>query len=1260
MRIIHSFYFFLLAVAAFSETAPTKKIEIQKHSYLSRARAYPEAVVNEQRARFLAKNRAALIQEVKGALRYVKDPAQAEELQLRLANLYIEEFKYQNGKGTDAKAYLQKGQGILKDLARKTPPCLRKDEVLFQLAQGYLELGQNEQAEALFSELTREFKQSPYLDEAFLQLGDAAFEKGQFSQSLSYFEKITSHSNSPLWLYAHYKSGWATYNLNQLDLTLKHFKTVIEQEGIESAPQHSLALKKEAIRDLCLPLAELKKYEEGVQFYEGQGDPFHRTGVECLASLAQERGDAVQAISLYRSLLNLDTQHRRNPSYSLSIVDIHRKQNKLVQAFSTLEESLSNYLGDSTWKEIFSSDPAFMEELKSQYESTTRQMGLESHSTAQKTKNPQLYQQARAFYDLYLKYFPHSTEAPNIYYYQAEIFYKEKNFSAATSAYTQVFNSLHASPKLKQEALDDALLAISQEVNIERKRAGLSELSEKTHEKRAARQEDTIQPFLEAEDTFLKLADKYVETFPKDSKTPQILFQANYLRYLHHQNKSAYTGFWQIVQNHPKHETARYASLLILDILNQKQDYTNMISACTKLRMIPELQSGKRQSEIGDILRKAELKQIASVEASGHFQEAGKLYLSYLEKYGSEDPVLAEKALYNASICFSKSSQSLDSLKIQEQFLKKYPSSTFRKDMLLQVAKSYEAMAEFGQAANYFSIFQKEYPSTPQSAEALRLSGLYFWGNGNPESAETSMLKLINSYPQLREAAEKDLLDLYSSEGWSDKQFDYLVKGRSLKGVSFSKYLDLTIQLAELQERKFNKPATALWAEAESLVEKYRSVIQSNPQGPELVGRILLRKVAKKEMEFSSIRLQLPQSVLERSLEHKLKLLKELERDFSEISTLGGDAGLASLHHISKDYLALSQDLDTAPIPNELSGEQIDIYRKEISNQMIGPFKEKALSFAKQCIEKGQELSLFSSWISQCRHIASQVNPEQFPKTAIFSLPPYYLALPSGSSILQSTPFFKEALKDRAFVENDVTARLVSLQPLSEYRKQKLMESTSSEQPQTQEEYLAFFNALRISRPSDAIHKIKQHLKTKSQDPSFHQLLALAYLDNGDIERAKITWLSLLARGFKDPGVYNNLAVVEALRGNVKSALNLFSDASEKGCHEAKINQGFIALTFGNGFLAKSLFEKTLDSSNDELARMGLAISKIQNDDIENGKDELEELQKQFPNNPLVYQQRLALSGKGTEKPEILHSEREVSSKTVKTIYDQSSLPELE
>ncbi|MFM8269795.1 MAG: tetratricopeptide repeat protein [Pseudomonadota bacterium] len=1199
MKIILSLIFLGVTAIAFSDSRTPKKFNM------------------DQRAQFLTRNRAHLIEEIKNALRIVKSEDQTAELRLRLANLFLEEFKDQNSKGADAKSYLQKAHGILKDLA-KSPSFPRRDEVLFQLAQSYLELSQPDRANDLFVQLVTQFQTSPFSEEAYLQLGEAAFDKGQFAKSIIYFEKLTSNPQSSLWQYAHYKSGWANYNLNQLSKTLFHFRAIVEQDSGASS-QSSIALKKEAIQDLCLPLAESKQYDEGVQFYSEQGETFYRSGVECLASMAREKGDLKQALSLYGTLLRLDFQHQKNPSYHLSIVNIFRNRNQFAEAFAGLEEASSLYLGDSTWKEIFSSNPVYFKEVSDEIEGAVRGMGLECHSTAQKTKNLGLYEQARSFHELYLKYFPQSPNAPQIEFYLAEIYFKTKHFSQAAKAYAQVFQNNRASLNLRKESLEYAVLASSKEVNFESK----------------------ISDFSENDEFFVKLSEQYAENFPKDSKTPQFLFKSNHIKYLRQQSKRAYLGFWHLVQHYPKSESAPRAALLLLDILKQKEDYKNLVAACKAIKRIPELKSQKFISEVGDILRKSELKQIALLEETGDFQMTGKAYLTYIQEYGSEDSSLHEKALYNATVCFLKSNDSTETLRTQELFLKLFPSSTFRKDMLLQVAKSYEAMAELGKAAHAFSTFQREYPGSPQSKEALRLAGLYFWGDGRPEIAETTMLKLMQTYPEFRNSAEKDLIDLYTSERWFEKQFDYLLKARTVKGISFAHYVELTLQLADLQEQHFQKPAFSLWNEAEGVIEKHREMIQSSSTGPDLIGRVLLRKTLRKEADFESIRLILPQAALEKSLAQKLRLLKELENDFSEIARLGGDYGLAAFFYTSQAYLNLFQEIDSAPIPAELSAEQSELYRQELSTKMTTPLREMASNYAKQCLEKSREMSVFSPWASKCGQITSQLNPDLYPQISTVSLPPYLLAMDKGNShYFLSSPLFKEALKDGAFSGKESGVRLISLQSLGDYRQQPSEHNLDDESRETREQDISYFNSLRLKHPAEAISKLKHHLRTKNQDPVFHQLLAMAYLDNGDWVRAKITWLALIARGILDPGIYNNLGVLEAVRGNAKSAMGFFEEAKEKGSREALMNQGFIALIWGNGYLARSLFEKSLEESNHEIARMGLAIAKIQSNDLENGKAELDELQKQFPGHPLIYQQRLAL----TKEPQ----------------RNQSSLPELE
>lgn len=1177
MNLLSAVVFLSICTLGLSETGPSSKIKVQKRSFLSAQRSLSGDELLGQRSRFLNKNRSELIIELRGVLKTLKDPVQVQELELRLANLYIEEFKSQSEKGQGGDSYLRKAQGILSGLAKRTPPCSRPDEVLFLLAQTFIELHETTRALELFNELTRAFPSSPYLEEAYLQLGDGAFEKGDFIPALSYFEKLTKNPQSSLYLYAHYKSGWADFNLKRLDSSVNHFKTIIEQDDLES---RSLALKKEAVRDLCYPIAELKQFDEGLRFYSQQEPMFFRLGVECLASAANNQGETAHAVKLYQALLDIDSHHKENPTYSLSILEAERKMGKPQQLILSLTESLDHYQGNSTWKEIFSSDPVFFKEVTARFEAFTRTSSLELHSLAQKTKNPVLYEHAKLFYELYLKHF-FSLDAPKIQFYLAEIYFKQNKFKDAALAYSTIFDQSQVGPEMKEQALEYAVLASSKDLDLEMKKGESEALSQ-------------------AEMAFLKLADQFTTAFPKNPQTPDISFRSNHLQYSRGDHKTAYVGFWNIVDKYPHHAVATKASKLILDILNKRSDYPNLIAACKKLRSLSFVKSTPLFNEIGGVLRKAELKQIALLEESEEFLKAGKEYLKYVDTYGSEDSALLEKALYNAGICFYKAHQLSEALKTQERFLKAYPSSPFRKELLLQVAKAYEAMAELGQAAHYFSLFQAENPGHKDSPEALRLAGLYFWANSDLQIAEKTMLRAMQTYPSLHERLERDLLELYSSEGWWEKQNTYLIGARLTRGISFSHYLELTLELIEIQERHLNKNTASLWSDAEKTVEKYRNAIQSNSKGPELIGRVLLNKAFRKQKEFDSIRLLSAESVLEKNLAKKIKLLNELEHDLAEVVSLGGESGLAALYSITQSHLSLSAEIESAPIPRELSGEQLDIYRDELFKQMVTPLNKKALAFVNQCIEKDQEFALLSEWGLKCRETAYSLQSEPTAKTQRLSLPPYYLSwvIPPSTEesqnlrFIQSSPLFKGGAEERReYLASEVDGEIV----------------------QDQKGYLATFNALRFSNPNRAIQRIKQHLKNKDQDPLFHHLLAFSYVDNGELIKAKITWLSLLARGLNDGAIFNNLAVVEALRGNKKVALELFSQASALGNTEASINQGFIALAQGNKLLASSLFEKSLEPSSDELAQIGKTVAELQLDENVNGKSKWDEIQRRFP-----------------------------------------------
>lgn len=1215
---------------------PSKKIKISKRSFLTRPNSRLGNEFEGSKAKLLSKRRNSLIIDLKEALKTSKDRGRKSELELRLANLYVEEYKFKVANGEEGRFYLKKAKGLLMSLLQEHPSFERNDETKFQLAQLHLEFSEQEKANKLFLSIITEHPQSPFSQECFLQLADDAFVKNKFELALRYYAPLIKHSNQALVPYAHYKSAWANYNLGKLDSAINHFKVVVTLDSDTNTSSHTIALKKEAIKDLCLPLGETKRYEEGVSLYSNEEEGLKRSGFECLANIASEKGDFKEALSLYKDLITLDAQSENNPKYALAITDVYRKLNQLEGLYNFLEKSLDFYLGSSSWNEIHSNNLSLIQETKTSFEDLIKSITTETHSVAQKTKNNALYTHAKKFYSLYLEHFPLTSFAAQAQFFLAEILFKEKLFDQAAKSYQSVFKNNQASQKLKQTAIEYALLSRLEEINTERKRSGQTAISNDTRSKRdnTSLAAEPIE-FSEAETHFLELSEAFVATYPKSPKAPEALFKASYLKYIHLENKAAYQDFWRVVKSYPKDKVAPYAGSLLLDILNQRKDYTNLVEASKALLVRKELSGGDFRQEVSDILRKSELKIISLKEETGNYEEAANQYLSFISKYGSQDPSLHETALFNAGVCFTKANRPDAALRVKVSFLKTFSKSKLKSDLILQVAKSYEAQADFSQAAKYFALFHQENPNHSQSSESLRLAGLYFWGAGQRDQAESTFLKHLALYPDSREATANDLMDFYSHEGQTSKLKDFILEERSKKGISFQKYLDFTLRLIDLQDSSESKQVQRLWKEAEQVVSKHEKALLKTLMGSQAVGRVLLKRVSAEENQFSAVRLTDPKGDQEKLLARKLALTSSLETKYEHMASLGGEVGLAALFKTARIYRDLSQEISEAPIPNGLTADQIEIYRTELTKQMISPFKEKALAFSTQCLDKAQELSIHSPWMARCYGLAAQMEPLTYSPLITFSLPSYYTAYfsspistqPQSNSFYHSPFFFSEREKERSFYNSDLAVKKISLQPILPFRERILnTELRGYPDPETPEHFFRSLNASRLNDPERSIPEIKAYLKRNSSEPAFHNLLALAYLENKELEKAKVVWLSLLARGYSDPAIFNNLGVLEALRGNESDALAFWKKAESENLPEALINQGFVALSYRNGHSAKSFFEKAQELRKDELAELGNQISSLQIRADEETKKEFLGFAEKYANNPIVESQISAFS----------------------------------
>lgn len=1268
-----------------AEASLRKRVRIKKES---RVLFQPEMKSEEltlEKMELLERKRNALLFDIKRFIREARDGAQKSELNFRLASLYMEDYYAKLNKAqslyakeleaydalpkkaksrrsapkldsAEANASLKRARTLYKDLLKQPRVADRRDEILYFLAASALDTGSIGEGMKFFQQLIELHPNSKYVNEALVQLGDYYFEENAWGRAEGYYDKLLAKKYKPLLSYSVYKKAWCAYNLQRPKESLAGLKWVVEHEDGDGS---DLKIRNEALVDIALPFVELRLLDESITFFSKQEDPYRRKGFEAMAGLYADRNERQASIRLYDILLKLDPNHPKNPDYDLNIVESYRVMEKGEKsATERLYLRLPAYLKNSSWYEINATKPEVVQGAASAFEELARKMAFEFHARAQKMHSKEHYDLARDLYAKYLEHFDTSPDADRIRFFLAEILFKQEQYVAAATEYYRVYKSPNAG-KLKLDAIRFSLSALDRQLNIDRKKAGLGEVSSKSSTLLKAKADESLEliPYSTVETTFLKISKEYLTHFGSSKDAADVLFEQSYLQYVHHDFNDAYTGFWSFMKEHESHAASYRAAHLILDILNRKKSYGKLAAAAKKFLRTKSLSQAKFRAEISDILRHSELKRIQIAEERGEFRKAAFAYVEYTKEYGPQDMALYEKALFNASVNFTKASLHLHAVETQEKFLRQFPKSPLRENTMLGVAKQYELLANFAKAAEYFEQFTNLYPRNAQSKNTLRLAGLYSWAATRPDKADALMRRYIASFPSDpdRAAVERDLANVYELQGNVPKLVKFLDEKRNRRGVSYGEYVSLSVRIAELLAPTNQNQAVQVADEALRMAESHAKALSESDNGKEALAKLLFWRTANRERAFYQIALKPPQATLQANLKRKLGLLKALEDEYLRVVSAGsGEWGIGATYKIARAYRHMADAVLQAPVPEGLKAEELEQYREEISKSIVAPFNEKALAFAMRCLDKAQDLNVLSPWTAGCHAVAGQLDPKRYPRVRTFYLPPLQTALllpKNGESKISrgnlrtyAFPVFSSALFSAATVdrfvasglelpllrtaseENSTTPAATTYEVLSDMRQKAILDDLKSEKPSDKDTpSFAYLNLKRLASPKEALKLIHEAIERDPEDSSLHNLLALTYLEQGDIAAAKVTWLALTARGKKSAELWNNLGVALALEGKEREAIDYFHEATlMEEPREALTNLGFIALKYYNGFEAKKHFQRAIDMGRkDPSTKVGLSVARVQNREIESAMEILPELSKRYRSDPYA---RLSLA----------------------------------
>ena len=340
---------------------------------------------------------------------------------------------------------LQGGAGeaiqLYKKLLAKYPNFARKDQVLYQLARAYEELGLVEEAMKVMSQIAREYSRSRYIDEVQFRIGEYHFTRKKFLDAEDAFKTIVDMGpGSSYFEFALYKLGWTFYKQDLYEDSLHRFIALLDHK-IKSGydfenPKDRLEHQRieDTYQVISLAFSNLGGAGAVIAYFEKFGKRSYEVDVYGnLGEYYLEKRRYNDAAVSYKSFVKQNPYHKVAPHYDTRVIDIYKKGGFPKLVIEANKEFAVNYgLKSPYWNHF---DPSAFPTVVGYVKASLVELANHYHALYQEKKfeknKPENFQEAMRWYREFLISFAKEAESPVINNQMAELLLENKNYDLA-------------------------------------------------------------------------------------------------------------------------------------------------------------------------------------------------------------------------------------------------------------------------------------------------------------------------------------------------------------------------------------------------------------------------------------------------------------------------------------------------------------------------------------------------------------------------------------------------------------------------------------------------------------------------------------------------------------------------------------------------------------------------------------------------------------------------------------------------------------
>src|SRR5881296_2621632 len=824
--------------------------------------------------------------------------------------------------GTDPSGPLE-AIALYNRLLTEYPSYKNSDQVLYQMARAYDELGRTDEAMETMERLIRANPNSGHFDEVQFRRGEYFFTRRKFRDAENAYSAIvTLGAKSSYYELAFYKQEFYEEALQKY-IALLDYKVKIGYDFDQTHDEDDDRRVADTFRVISLSFSNLGGPQAIREYFSGFGSrPYEDRVYSNLGEhyLSKLRYD--DAAKTFKAFVALNPFHRAAPHFSMRVIETFTQGGFPKLVLEAKREFASTYgLQAEYWKHFKPEEtPDVLAYLKANLKDLATHYHAQFQSAQKEDEKTANYSEALRWYGEYLQSFPTDAETPPIHYRLADLLLEHKDFGEAAKQYERTAYGYSAHPQ-SADAGYAAVYAYREQLKVVE-----------------TKQRDAVAREMVASSI------KFADTFPQHEKAAVVLGAAADDLYEMKDYGAAVATARRVIDTYPAAgaPVRRSAWIVAAHGSFELAQYPDAEKAYTQvLAVTPE--GDKSRAALVDNLAASIYKQGEAANAAKDYRAAADHFL----RIRSEAPTssIRPTAEYDAGAALIRLKDWTAAAGVLEAFRDAYPQHKLQLEATRQIAHAYRESGQLPRAAGEYERLSSESTDPAVRGEALLVAGDLYQQSKAPDRALDVYGRYVKEFPKPIETVLETRFKI--AEIHKAAHDDALYRG----------------ELTEIVR-----------IDADAGTER---TVRTRT----FAGRAALVLADRVYQEFVDVKLRQP---FESSLQEKKRRMDAAIEAMDRLVTYEiAEVTAAATYYMAEIYFDFSRSLAESERPTDLKPADMAEYEQALDEAAF-PFEEKAIHFHEKNLELLHK-GVFNAWIEKSLGRLAVMMPGRYAKPEVSS-----------------------------------------------------------------------------------------------------------------------------------------------------------------------------------------------------------------------------------------------------------------------------------